>query len=400
VATPSEGRLLRVEAHQISRLTARWIESLPGADSTVVSGYGVAPLLAVLGSLASEPARSELLAVSSEADLLPSTAELRAAIGLWTRAEVPLQPGVDKVIPPELRGVLSDREALDRWVVAQTGGLLRRMPVELTGETLLVLASALAVRTDWALPFTEYERMVGDRLVWWLSRADSDLDSVRLHESPAGPLTAITVRGTGDVDVRLVLGEPEASRSAVLAAALSLEDSGVGGAELLDGIPAPAVQVIQSTSPTPTAILATPYFEVDAEHDLLATPEVFGLTTAADRGSGHFPELSPVPLAVSQAKQAVMARFSGRGFEAAAVTAIAAMPGSAPTPGAKALHIDLTRPFAFIAHHRPTSIPLVAGWITESAYKKVDRLTSSWRRPEPHGRVGPWTPTSSPQSPR
>jgi serine protease inhibitor len=138
---------------------------------------------------------------------------------------------------------------------------------------------------------------------------------------------------------------------------------------LLKGKQAPGVQVIESMSPTPSVILSMPYFAVDTKHDLLDHADLFGLRTATDNSRGHFPGLSPQPLAVSQAKQAVMARFSATGFEAAAVTAIAWLAGSAPTRGAKALFVALDRPFAFVAVHRPTGIPLVAGWVTESAYQ-------------------------------
>lgn len=288
------------------------------------------------------------------------------ALGLWVRPEVPLEPGLDKLLPI---GALTDQQALDDWVVEQTDGLLKQMPITLSDDVLLVLASALAVKTSWRMPFQEDSRYMSDRLVRWLTRSDSDLESVRLHESAAGPLTVLTVRGEGDVDVRLVIGEPTRGRSEVLAAALEITDAGVGGGELLTGRAAPAVQVIETMSPVPTAILSMPYFEVEAEHDLLDQAEVFGLVTATDTSRGHFPGLSPQPLAIGQAKQAVMARFSAKGFEAAAVTAMAMLAGSAPTPSGKALFIWLNRPFGFIAVHRPTGTPLVTGWITESAYQ-------------------------------
>jgi serine protease inhibitor len=85
-----------------------------------------------------------------------------------------------------------------------------------------------------------------------------------------------------------------------------------------------------------------------------------------DNSQGHFPGLSPQPLAVDQAKQAVLARFSATGFEAAAVTAMAMAAGSAPTPRAKALLVSLEHPFGFIAVHRPTGVPVVAGWVNYS----------------------------------
>jgi serine protease inhibitor len=126
------------------------------------------------------------------------------------------------------------------------------------------------------------------------------------------------------------------------------------------------MEVIETMSPTPTVILSLPYFEIDAEHDLLEHPDVFGLTSAADKSAGHFPGLSPQPLAIDQARQAVTARFSATGFEAAAVTAMAMAAGSAPTPGAKALYVSLERPFGFVAVHRPTGVPVVAGWLNYS----------------------------------
>lgn len=344
---------------------------MPGEGSTVLSGLGVWPLLAILAQLADEPARSELAAAAGAQyeGLLTSTPELRMALGLWTRPEVPLEPGLDKVLPPEVRGVLTSHQVLDDWVVERTGGLIQRMPVMLTPDVLLVLASALALRTTWRLAFRETAFTAG--ATRWLHRSDYDLESVRRYESPGGPLTVVTVLGEGQVDVRLVIGEPGRGRNAVLAAALELDGEGVGGVALLAGQEAPGVEVIQSMSPTPIAILSMPYFEVDVEHDLLEHAEVFGLVTATDNSRGHFPGLSPMPLAVGQARQAVMARFSATGFEAAAVTAVAMAPGSAPTPGAKALYVQLNRPFGFVAVHRPTGIPVIAGWVTETAHRQV-----------------------------
>ncbi|HZX04224.1 serpin family protein [Kribbella sp.] len=346
-----------MDAQQIGRLTARWIAELPGEGSTVISGLGVQPLLAMLAEVADEPAHTELVEAAGEryGGLLEAPG-LRMALGLWTRPEVELQAGVDRFLPPEVRGTLTDQAALDAWVAEQTDGLLQRMPVQLTPDVLLVLASALALKTEWALPFTEYPR--GERR--WLSRSDDDLDSLRVHDSAAGPLTVVTVRGAGEFDVRLVIGDGE--RATVLPAALSLEDDGTPGAEVLAAErPAPGVQVIESMAPA--VILSLPYFEIDAEHDLLRHPAVFGLTAAADHSRGHFPGLSPQPLALDQARQVVMARFSATGFEAAAATAMPMAAGSAPTFDAKALYVHLERPFGFVAVHRPTGVPVVAGWV-------------------------------------
>lgn len=349
-----------VDALQVGRLTARWIAELPGEDSTVISGLGVQPLLAMLAEVADEPAHTELAEASGGryGGLLEAPG-LRMALGLWTRPEIELEAGVDRFLPPEVRGTLTDQAALDAWVVERTDGLLRRMPVELDPDVLLVLASALALRTEWELPFSEYPRN-GRR---WLGRTDADLDSLRVHESAAGPLTVVTVHGAGEFDVRLVIGD--GGRAAVLGAALVLDDAGTSGAEVLAAErSAPGVEFIESSFPG--VVLSMPHFEIDAEHDLLEHPEVFGLSAASDTTRGHFPGLSAQPLAIGQARQAVLARFSAIGFEAAAVTAMAAPAGAAPAMSAKALLVTLERPFGFVAVHRPTDIPVVAGWVNYS----------------------------------
>ncbi|MEW2584911.1 hypothetical protein [Streptomyces virginiae] len=52
---------------------------------------------------------------------------------------------------------VADHRALDSWTVKRTGGLIDRMPVTLTEDTQMVLASALAMRTRWLSPFDEVE---------------------------------------------------------------------------------------------------------------------------------------------------------------------------------------------------------------------------------------------------
>lgn len=51
--------------------------------------------------------------------------------------------------------VAADRAALDAWAAKRTGGLVDRMPVELTDGTEVVLASALGLRADWLRRFRD-----------------------------------------------------------------------------------------------------------------------------------------------------------------------------------------------------------------------------------------------------
>jgi serine protease inhibitor len=127
------------------------------------------------------------------------------------------------------------------------------------------------------------------------------------------------------------------------------------------------VKVALSTSSTPDVKLTLPAFNVEAEHDLLALRELFGLSAVTTNPGehGHFSAISPAPLAVGQAKQKVLARFFATGFEAAAVTAMSLMRTSMQTRQSRRLEVSLDRPFAFAAVLRESRLPIVAGWIAK-----------------------------------
>jgi serine protease inhibitor len=379
----------------VNELTSRWVRTLP-AGNTVVSGLGLWPLLAMLATAADEPGRSELaaaagvdpaVAADKAVDLIATidgSADLHAALGIWVHEQLKLSESFDSVVPAPLTGTLTgdlsrDKAKLDAWANEHTDGLIRKMPLEVTPDLAVVLASALSLRTTWVRPFKEQIKSVYDG-PWaggswrWLDRSDRDLDAVRLYDDPvAGALSVITVQGDADVDVLLGVGAPQAAQSDVLAgllAASAQPQGGRSGAQLVRaGQPgqtvAPGVTVGTTTSPVPELKLSLPSFAVEVEHDLLTQRELFGLSTVStDPGrSGHFSAISPEPLVVGQAKQTVLARFFATGFEAAAVTAMGMMLTSMPTRQERRLDVDLNRPFAFVALHRATRLPIVAGWI-------------------------------------
>ncbi|MFB0632914.1 hypothetical protein [Streptomyces sp. AB3(2024)] len=90
----------------VNRLTARWAAAAPAAEAgTVFTAAGLWPLLALLAGGAAGPARTELaeaLGIPAE-DATPAAREvmaalggvrgLRSATGLWTREDLPLEPG-------------------------------------------------------------------------------------------------------------------------------------------------------------------------------------------------------------------------------------------------------------------------------------------------------------------
>ncbi|MFG2335032.1 serpin family protein [Streptomyces yangpuensis] len=396
--TPATAATAATTVRAVNRLTARWASrAASGAGGTVFTAAGVWPLLALLADGAGGPAREELTqalgvpaedAAGAARDLLTALADvpgLGVATGLWTRADLPLKDGWCAQLPPGTRGMLTgdldgDTKTLDGWASDRTAGLVERMPVTLQPDTRLVLASALALTLKWEEPFREFPGRVSDgpwagRGVRQLSRTTSCLDPVGVAEGPAGPVTVLKVTGAQDtdLDVHLLLGGPAAPAAEVLATGIAAA-SGTGplvcGDALADSSPGPGLTIgaVHAFSPQPQLSVSTVAFSLSAEHDLLEDAALFGLLTATDDAYGHFPGISTEPLAIGSARQSAVARFHAAGFEAAAVTAIAARPGGAarqPSHQARRAEIRFDRPFGFLAVHRASGLVLAAGWVTD-----------------------------------
>lgn len=383
---------MSTDIRAVNELTARWAAQACDGASTTLSGLGVWPLLALLAPGADDIVRAELeratgvtaaKAGASARDLmnLLSHADvLRAALGLWTRADLPLEPAWADQLPPGTRGTLTgepaaDRSMLDAWAARQTDGLIDRMPITVNAAVQLVLASALLVRTEWEHSFADNRWRI-DGGPWaggdlsGLTRTTADLDDVSVAETAAGRLTVVRVAGENDVDVHLILGEEQRPAGDLLAAGIGTvcgDTPRTVGSPLADGNPGPGVTVreVSASSVRPTVRLRTVRFTVEGDHDLLAHADLFGLATAA-AGGGHFPGVSDKPLALAQARQSAVATFSARGFEAAAVTAMAMKASfAAAQHTVRRVEVSFDRPFGFVATHRPTGLVLVTGWVAD-----------------------------------
>ncbi len=378
----------------VNGMTARWARKAVGQAGTVLTAAGVWPLLALLAGPSAGPARTELAeALGTDAERAPAEGRsllaaldaadgVGAAAALWARRTLALRPEWRDGLAPGTLGELTgaaaaDQEALDAWARRHTDGMVERMPVEVTPDLLLVLASALLVRTTWTEPFGEYPLRLTEgpwagREVTALSRSTAEDTQVRVHATPAGPLTAVRVEGDNGLDVHLLLGGPGVPGGEVLghgAEALAGRYPAVSGAALTDGAgPGLRVTTVPSHDGVPRLDLTTVRFTVDAAHDLLKRPELFGLTAAADTSRGHFPGISDHPLAVSAARQQATATFGALGFRAAAVTVMPVAAGSVPPPPpyrAPRLTVRMDRPFGFLAVHRASGLVLTAGWVAE-----------------------------------
>ncbi|MER6348555.1 serpin family protein [Streptomyces sp. NPDC001595] len=386
-------RVTNATIRAVNGLTARWARTV--RDGTVFSAPGVWPLLALLADGAGGPARDELAdAVGLPADeAAPAARELLAglaalpgldaAVGLWTRRTLELREAWRAGLPEAAHGTLTgdveaDLAALDGWAAERTGGLVGGMPVRLTEETPLVLASALAMRTRWLRPFSETPLTPeagpwGERTLLGLWRASALLDRVGVADTPHGHVTELRVLGDNALDVHLLLGEEHMTPGQVLLAGLDVlarRHPVLPGSLLPYGEAGPGLRVVRerrARPEPPTLEVTTAAYDVAGSHDLLARPALFGLTSARDAEAGHFPGVSAVPLAVGSAEQAATARFGALGFEAAAVTAFTAVAGGVPHLRFLTTTVEagFDRPFGFLALHRHTRLVLAAGWVTD-----------------------------------
>ncbi|MEV3970349.1 serpin family protein [Streptomyces sp. NPDC050698] len=377
----------------VNGLTARWAGV--SEDGTVFSAAGVWPLLAHLADGAVGPARAELAeALGLPADQASYAARellagmgamrgLQTALGLWTKHTLELKEEWEAGLPADAHGVLTgdfaaDRQALDAWAVKRTGGLIDRVPVGLTKDTELVLASALTLRTQWLSPFhevgleTAYEPWATKpRLGLW--RSSAVLDRVGVADTPGGYVTELKVLGDNALDVHLLLGEEDMKPGHVLGAGVGIlagRYAVVPGPRLPYGNVGPGLRVekVRSTRPRPPSlVVTTAAYDMNASHDLLKQHRLFGLTTARDASRGHFPGISDSPLAIGSAAQNTMAKFGALGFEAAAVTAFDMVAGGLPDLRYVTTRINAAfdRPFGFLALHRHTRLVLAAGWVTD-----------------------------------
>jgi serine protease inhibitor len=379
---------------QVNALTRRWLERR-GAEAGAVSGLGVWPLLAFLADAAEGPGRAELSgalgipageaaaaarAVFGVVATIPAAA---MASGLWTRSGLPLHREWLAKLPEAAHGELTgdadaDRKRLDAWASEHTRGMIPEYPLDVDPLTVLAIAGALCVETEWAEKFAtgRVGRWAGDRRRGGglgLSRSSPRLTDAAVAATAIGPVTSVMVEGTGDVDVYLVLGPESAAPGEVLATGVDVighKVASVTADQVPLGTPGPGVTAREAEFARPGDVLTvhTVGFEIAADHDLKEYADLFGLSAVSESGRGHFPGMSPARLFVGEAKQSTVAEFGAEGFRATAVTTVHIGFGAgAPQTMYPVRWVDVwfDRPFAYYAVHRDSGLILVAGWVAE-----------------------------------
>ena len=354
---------------------ARRLHALAGTEHHVASPLGAWLLLAVCASAAGPaaadgPHAAEVRAAARELeDALGTSVDEAAAIAarmlaaphpvvaagaaVWNDPVVATggwQAWVEGLSAAIGTGALPDQPALDTWARQHSLGMIPQFPVPVTDETVALLATVLATRVSWDVPF---ELVPATRLgptSPWAGRLGqalatppvpgrghrpmivaSPLGDVAVHAARAdGGLTVVSVAADQDVPAAEVL-----DLAHTLAPALALDEPvdarSLFDLPLSDG-PLWSLTEEEVTSTgwdsrveRITAVL--PAWSASDQHDLDA-PDL-GFAAAARLLSALAGSPAPLPF---EAVQAVVASYDREGFEAAAVTAMAVATSALASP--------------------------------------------------------------------
>ena len=379
---------------------ARRLHRAAGECHHVASPLGAWLLLALCGPASSGAPRAGLAevlgldveqaaAVASRLLLAPHPL-VAAAAGVWRREDVQaeaLSRWLASLPAAVDTGALTGQAALDDWVRRSTAGLIEKFPVELTDETMLMLGTALAAKISWAEPFdVAPASALGPHSAWagTLTRVLRTPQPAGGHtqfiaaDDQLGDVAVHTAQAQDGLQVTSVAARPGVPAAEVLAAACRLASAiatfrPVARRSLFD-LPlgaAPLWKITERKAETTapdgraehcTAVL--PAWSADSTHELSGHPGLgFGAaaaTLAALAGLDEF---------VCEARQAVVARYSRTGFEAAAVTGMGVAMGGSPRtrPGVmRTAELRFGQPYAVVAvttdPDRRGGLPVTSPW--------------------------------------
>jgi hypothetical protein len=365
-----------------------------GARHHVASPLGAWLLLALAAPASTGTDRDTLTevlgcdadtAARTAADLLASPHPVVAsAAALWTSGGTELGPRFERWragLPPQVTiGELPGQAGLDRWAREHTFGLIDRFPIQ-DDSMDLVLASALATKVSWTVPF---ELAPGDSLGSaspWATRLHHVLRTPRrgghvqyIAVTPdAGDVIVHVANAAGGLLVVSVAAAAEVPAGTVVAAAHRIAIKHATGARVdrrdLADLPlgeGPLWLLREVTAASDACIAVLPAWSANSSHNL-ADPSL-GFPAAKNA-------VAPVP-GPWQARQSAMARYSRTGFEAAAATAMAVTLAMRPQARRREAELRFAHPYAVVAvttgrRSAPTGdspwhgLPVFSAWVSE-----------------------------------
>ena len=304
---------------------------------------------------------------------------LQAALAVWVAA----LDATDELsawvrgLPDQVQsGFMPTQAEADAWAERETLGLIHKFPLAIDAQTRIVLASALATKVSWRLPFEVVPaeshcavsspwRGAVSRLLW---DGLADGHAMIARTESAGVVAVHGAVAREELTVVSVSAAPEVDRASVVAGAYEVaatvcEEWGRGACSLYE-LPLGAghswelseheVQQFGSSSqPERIVGAALPAWRAQEELDLAGSP-AFGAGPAIET----LRELiGPRPDDECAAKQAAVAAFTRYGFEAAAVTAFGAR-----TSAMLAAPKRVVERRAVLRFDHPYAAVAIAGW--------------------------------------
>ena len=411
MTTVEPTNLRPLTATLVARYAERFNAAFADGVHAVTSPLGAWLLLALVAPAAEGDARARLEDVlgTTADDAFARAGELLAtphpavglASGLWARREL-LTTAYERFAAslPEVvaRGGLPTQRELDAWARKYSLGLIERFPLQITGDTVIVLADALATDVEWDDLFdvvpSEAFRSAWATKVARVLRASSEHGKFIAETDAAGDVAVHTATSETGLTVVSVIADPSVTPSSVHRAAhdvaelvlhrpkrarhRSLFDLPVGEGH------AWTITETEELSPDDTERVTAvlPAWESENSHDLLRA-EAVGVADAVATLIGMVsPEWPPT---AGAAAQAARAQYSARGFRAAAVTAFAVRLGAdldATPPErvpVRAAQLRFDRPYAVVAialadgdtesvpreAFRWHGVPVFSAWVAE-----------------------------------
>jgi hypothetical protein len=333
---------------------AERIHAAAGSDHHVVSALGAWLLVALCAPLAETADRAELAEVlgadpmeaaqfaagllSEPHPLVAAGAAMWMAPAVTTPAMEQWRDGLPRAVTT---GDIPTQQILDAWAKARTQGLIDRFPIEVTPDLVCLLATALATKVSWEVPFevTDAAALAPSP---WATRLDRVLRSP-LQDPRHRQYIAETDRA-GAVGVHLA-----SARGGLLVGSVVAIDQGVPTADVL----AAAASIVSTEARSPHGVARRSLFDLRLGDGAVWTIIEEEVQTKAPDGREEvvisvlpawsaestvdldhedlgFPSAArAIKKAMGltnltyEAKQAAQARYSAIGFEAAAVSGLA-----------------------------------------------------------------------------
>ena len=393
---------------------AERLHAAAGPDHHVVSALGAWLLVALCAPLADDGAQSELAEVlgADPMEAAQFAAELLsqphpvvgAGAGLWVAPAVttPVMERWRDGLPPRVTtGDIPSQEAIDAWANERTQGLIDRFPIQMDPDLVCLLATALATKVSWDIPFELVDAADLAPSPWAASLScvlqSPDRDPRHrqyISETDRAGTVGVHLAGArgGLLVGSVIAADPEVAPADVLAAAHSIviaearTPHSVARRSLFDlplgygavwAIFEEQVETKATDGREEVVTAVLPAWSADTTVDL--DRQDLGLPAAAR----IIKQALGLPKLIYEAKQAAVARYTAIGFEAAAVSALAIM-SSAPQlrPGyRREATLRFGHPFAVVAvasndRGVPPSgrfsspwhgLPVFSAWVSEPA---------------------------------